>query len=118
MNRLIEQLNRKNPYKCFDDANVMYIIQKIKSTTIIDEQDIINFVNKNIIPGIEYDDWLNINCTKCEDCIMCINCHNSKRCTLCNNCHTCKSCMKSNNLIGCKRCYNCKECEYCFDQIN
>ena len=52
----------------------------------------------------EIDDYLNVDCKNCTNCIMCIDCIN------CENCIDCKQCIKSKNCEGCYLLYKCENC--------
>ena len=60
---------------------------------------------------LTYDDYLNVDCINCPDCVMCIHCSS---CTNCISCEDCFKCINSKDCLLCKRCSNCYGCNQCF----
>ena len=80
-----------------------YKLHKTEFNTFVNSIDV-----SELSPDM-IDDYLNINCFKIKNCIMCIGC---ERCTNCIKCINCKRCKHSRKLASC---INCEFCENCTD---
>ena len=84
---------------------------KFKTIKPILEQlrDQYDYINEHELV-LNYDEYLNINCNNCEDCIMCIECNNCDDCINCKNCinsDKCRNCTLCEHCICCRNCHNC-----------
>jgi hypothetical protein len=62
------------------------------------------------------DEYLNVNCKECTNCVCCIGCANCVDCFICLFCRCCIDCQMCERCVECsysKRCMFCKYSDYC-----